>query len=255
VARQRLGQHFLHERGTIERLLRAIAPRAGEHIVEIGPGEGALTQPLLERVDRLTVVERDAGLAEALPQRIGARERLRVHHGDALAFDFAALAQGEHLRLVGNLPYTISTPLLFHLIDQRAAIMDMHFMLQREVVDRLAADPGSKVYGRLSVMAQAYCEIEPLFRVAPGAFRPPPAVDSAVARLTPRAEPLVAPALEARFAALVRAAFQARRKTLRNTLRSQLDTDAIAAAGLAPQQRPEQLLPSDFAALARQAGP
>ncbi len=255
MARQRLGQHFLHERGTIERLLRAIAPGEGDSIVEIGPGEGALTRPLLARVDHLTVVERDATLAEALPRRTGAGERLSVHCGDALAFDFAALAQGGRLRLVGNLPYSISTPLLFHLIDQRAAIADMHFMLQREVVDRLAARHGGKVYGRLSVMAQAFCEIESLFRVAPGAFRPPPAVESAVARLTPRDQALVPPELEPRFAALVRAAFQARRKTLRNTLRGQLDADAIAEAGLTPGQRPEQLHPSDFAALARRAGP
>jgi len=255
MARQRLGQHFLHERATIERLLAAIAPAWDDPIVEIGPGEGALTAPLLERAQRVTAIERDPALAAALAGRMELAERLDVRIGDALAFDFTELAGTGRLRLVGNLPYNISTPLLFHLIDQRGALADMHFMLQREVVERLATAPGSKVYGRLSVMVQAYCQTAALFRVAPGAFRPPPAVDSAVVRVTPRAQPLIEPALQARFAAIVAAAFQARRKTLRNTLRAQLDAEAIAAAGLDPGARPEQLAATDFAALARRAGP
>ncbi len=246
--RKRFGQHFLHERATIERIVAAVAPRTDERLVEIGPGEGALTWPLLAATDKLDAVEVDRDLAAAL--RAADHDGLTVHEGDVLTFDFAALAGGDRLRLVGNLPYNISTPLLFHLLAQRDAIADMHFMLQREVVDRLAAGPGSKTYGRLSVMVQAHCTVEPLFRIAPGAFRPPPAVESAVVRLRPLGTPAVAPAHEAAFATLVRQAFGARRKTLRNTLRPQLSAEAIAAAGIDPGARPETLSVADFVALA-----
>lgn len=246
--RKRFGQHFLHERATIDRIVASVSPQAGERVIEIGPGEGALTWPLLAAAGALDVVEVDRDLAAAL--RAEERAGLTVHEGDVLTFDFTALADHGPLRLVGNLPYNISTPLLFHLLAQREVITDMHFMLQREVVDRLAAAPGSKVYGRLSVMIQAHCAVEPLFRIAPGAFRPPPAVESAVVRLRPHPEPAVAPAHAAAFAQIVRLAFGARRKTLRNTLRAQLSAEAISTAGIDPQARPETLSVADFVALA-----
>jgi 16S rRNA (adenine1518-N6/adenine1519-N6)-dimethyltransferase len=255
VARKRFGQHFLHERHVVDRIVHAVAPRPGDRLVEIGPGEGALTAPLLAAAGALDAVEVDRDLAAALRARPDWPGRLTIHEADALRFDFAALAAGGRLRLVGNLPYNVSTPLLFHLLEQREAIADMHFMLQREVVDRIVAGPGSRTYGRLSVMVQAWCEAASLFRVAPGAFRPPPAVDSAVVRLTPRATPLVPPALEARFADLVARAFAARRKTLRNALRAVASPAAIEAAGLAPASRPESVPVEGFAALARAVEP
>lgn len=250
--RKRFGQHFLHDRGTVDRIVAAIAPARGQTIIEIGPGEGVLTEPLLAATGSLHAVELDRDLAAALHGRVEWSGRLCVHEADALRFDFAALAPaGDRVRVVGNLPYNISTPLLFHLLEQRAAIADMHFMLQREVVDRMAAGPGSGVYGRLSVMIQAWCAVTLLFRVAPGAFRPPPAVESAVVRLVPHARPLVDAAHAARFGEIVRRAFSVRRKTLRNGLRGYVDADAIAAAGIDPGTRPEQLRIEDFARLAR----
>lgn len=247
--RKRFGQHFLHERAVVERIIATIDPQPGDHLVEIGPGEGVLTRPLLAAAGRLEAVEIDRDLAAALGARDDWPGALTLHEADALAFDYAALATDRPLRLVGNLPYNISTPLLFHLLAQRQAIADMHFMLQREVVDRLAAAPGSKVYGRLSVMIQAYCAVTPLFRIAPGAFRPPPAVESAVVRLAPRA-PLVPPEHADTFAEIARLTFGARRKTLRNTLRARLSPAAISAAGIDPGARPETLPVSAFAALA-----
>lgn len=252
--RKRFGQHFLHERTTVARIVAAIGPRPGERIVEIGPGEGVLTEPLLAAAGRLDAVEIDRDLAAALRARGDWPGELVVHEGDALGFDFAALANGGRLRLAGNLPYGISTPLLFHLLAQRAAIADMHFMLQREVVDRLAAVPGTKAYGRLTVMVAAYCTVEPLFRIAAGAFRPPPAVESAFVRLVPRTEPAVPDEHAARFAELVRLAFGARRKTLRNALRGRLEPAAIEAAGVDPGARPDSLPVSAFARLAAVVG-
>lgn len=250
--RKRFGQHFLHDRGTVDRILAAVAPARGETVVEIGPGEGILTEPLLAATGRLHVVEVDRDLAATLRGRADWSDTLRVHEADALRFDFTALApECGRVRVVGNLPYNISTPLLFHLLDQRDAIADMHFMLQREVVDRMAAAPGSGVYGRLSVMIQAYCAVTRLFRVPPGAFRPPPAVESAVVRLVPHAQPLVDAAHAAHFGEIVRRAFSVRRKTLRNGLRGFVDTDTITAAGIDPGIRPEQLRVEDFARLAR----
>jgi 16S rRNA (adenine1518-N6/adenine1519-N6)-dimethyltransferase len=250
--RKRFGQHFLHDRGTVDRIIAAVAPMPGETIVEIGPGEGVLTEPLLAATGYLHVVEVDRDLAANLRGRVAWADRLRVHEADALRFDFASLAPADgRVRVVGNLPYNVSTPLLFHLLERRAAIADMHFMLQREVVQRMAAPPGSGTYGRLSVMIQAWCHVTTLFRVAPGAFRPPPAVESAVVRLVPREEPLVDAAHEERFGDIVRRAFSARRKTLRNALRGCLDADAIRAAGIDPGARPEQLEVADFARLAR----
>jgi len=250
-ARKRFGQHFLHDRGVIERIIAAIGPRPGDHLVEIGPGLGALTAPLLARHGALDVVELDRDVIPHLEQACAGKGELRVHNVDALKFDFSALAApGESLRVVGNLPYNISTPLIFHLLDDAAVIADMHFLLQKEVVDRLTAAPGGGDYGRLSVMVQYRCRAEGLFRVGPGAFSPPPKVDSAVVRLTPYAE-LPFPARdEQRLAELVNRAFSQRRKTLRNSLKQLLDAEAIAAAGIDPGERPEQVPVEGFVRLA-----
>jgi len=252
--RKRFGQHFLHDPGVIERIVAAIAPAPGERLVEIGPGQGALTRRLLEAAGRLDVIEIDRDLAAALRARADWPGELVVHEADVLRFDFRDLAGGRPLRIVGNLPYNISTPLLFHLLAQREAVRDMHFMLQREVVDRMIAGPGGGDYGRLSVMLQASCEATALFGVAPGAFRPRPAVESTVVRLVPRAESLVPPGRESAFAALVRDAFSARRKTLRNSLRPHLSARQIEAAGVDPGARPETLPVQAFVALAAQQG-
>lgn len=216
-------------------------------MVEIGPGQGALTAPLLERVDRLDAIEIDRDLASALARRFPA-ERLRVHVGDALAFDFCALGSG--LRIVGNLPYNISSPLLFHLAQQSGCLRDCHFMLQLEVVERMAAQPGGRTFGRLSVMVQYRFAVEKLFRVPAGAFRPAPKVESAVVRLAP--QPAGAPRArdDSAFAALVAGAFSQRRKTLRNALRPWLTEAKIAAAGVDPGVRPETLAVADFVRLA-----
>ncbi|RMD78965.1 MAG: 16S rRNA (adenine(1518)-N(6)/adenine(1519)-N(6))-dimethyltransferase RsmA, partial [Gammaproteobacteria bacterium] len=233
-------------------ILRAAAPGPRDHFLEIGPGEGALTRPLLERVGRLDAVELDRDLAARLEAELGADPRLRVLQGDALRLDLAALAgPGGRLRVIGNLPYNVSTPLLFHLLAQREHVADMLFMLQREVVDRLAAAPGSRTYGRLSVMAQLACRVEPLFRVPPGAFRPPPRVASRMVRLVPHPRPPVAVGDEAAFARVVSAAFGQRRKRLGNALRGLLDAEAIRAAGVDPGARAEALDLAAFAALAR----
>ena len=249
--RKRFGQNFLHDRGVIERIVAAIDPRPGQDIVEIGPGQGAITLPLLAACGRLQAVELDRDLLEPLRAAAAGAGELILHSRDALRLDFCALRRGdERLRIVGNLPYNISTPLLFHLLEQATCIADMHFMLQKEVVERMAAAAGSEAYGRLSVMLQYRCAVTPLFNIGPGAFRPPPKVESAFVRLVPRAVPPVAVRDEQRFAALVRQAFSQRRKTLRNTLKGMVDAEAIAAAGIDPQIRAEQL---DLAAFARLA--
>ena len=249
--RKRFGQHFLHDPGILRRIIAAIAPQPGQHIVEIGPGEGAMTLPLLREAGKLTAIELDRDLIEPLRDKARDIGELAIINADVLTVDFTAFAQGGTIRLVGNLPYNISTPILFHCLDHAAAIADMHFMLQKEVVDRMAAAPDSKTYGRLSVMLQLRCTVEPLLKVPPGAFRPPPKVDSAVVRLTP----LPASALpDVDFAAIgniVRAAFGQRRKTLSNALSGVLDARAIVAAGIDPRARAEQLPPTDFVALAQ----
>lgn len=249
--RKRLGQHFLHDRGVIERILAAIDPRPGQAMVEIGPGLGALTRPLLQRLGELHCVELDRDLLAQLQACCRDLGTLHVHQGDALSFDFGALAPGgSALRVVGNLPYNISTPLLFHLLADAHAIADMHFLLQREVVDRLTASPGSSDYGRLSVMVQYRCRARRLFRVGAGAFRPPPQVESAFVQLVPW-QPLPTPAAdEQALAAVVRRAFGQRRKTLRRSLRGALDAADIQAAGLDPGQRPERVPVAGFVALA-----
>lgn len=244
--RKRFGQHFLHDAGVVARLLTAIRPEPNDRLIEIGPGEGALTAPLLERVRRLEVIEIDRDLAARLRTAYPA-ERLVVHEADALSFDFGQLPEG--LRIVGNLPYNVSTPLLFHLAGFVDRVCDMHFMLQREVVERMVAQPSTPAYGRLSVMLQTRFRLAMLFRVAPGAFRPPPKVESAVVRLTPL-QPAARAAVDfERLSTLVAGAFSARRKKLKNAL--PLDAAGFAALGLDPNLRPENLSPDDYVRVAR----
>lgn len=253
IHKKQFGQHFLHDVRVVENIVRAIAPRAGERIVEIGPGDGALTLTLLHALGRLTVIELDRDLVPRLEKAAQGVGELTIVNADVLGVDFSALAEGSMLRVVGNLPYNISSPILFHCLDHVDAIADMHFMLQKEVVDRMAAAPGSKVYGRLSVMLQLACRVEPLLHVPPEAFRPPPKVESAVVRLLPRPQaqrPDVDPAL---LAHVVRAAFGQRRKTLANALHGVVDAPTIAAAGVDPRARAEQIAPEGFVALARAA--
>jgi len=249
-AKKHLGQHFLHERRVVEKIVLAIDPKPGDRLVEIGPGQGAITFPLLRAHGALTAIEFDRDLVAPLLHAAREFGELEIVPGDVLGVDFTALAAGGTIRLVGNLPYNLSSPILFHALDHAAAIRDMHFMLQKEVVDRMAAPPGSKVYGRLSVMLQAYCTVTPLFTVPPGAFRPPPKVESAVVRLVPRDPARIGIADPARFAQVVRAAFGQRRKTLRNALKGVLDDISIAAAGVRPDARAEQLAVADFVRLA-----
>ncbi len=252
-AKKSLGQHFLHDGGVIDKMLLAIDPKPGDRFVEIGPGQGALTFPLLDRHGALTAIEFDRDLLEPLTAAAKAHGELSLIHSDVMNVDFTELAAkqpGGQIRLVGNLPYNLSSPILFHALDHAAAVRDMHFMLQKEVVDRMAAPPGSKVYGRLSVMLQAYCGVTGLFKVPPGAFRPPPNVDSAVVRLVPKPAAEIGIDDRARFAAIVRAGFGQRRKTLRNALSSVCDVDALIAAGIDPQTRAEQLAVADFVRLA-----
>jgi 16S rRNA (adenine1518-N6/adenine1519-N6)-dimethyltransferase len=244
--RKRFGQHFLHDPEVLKRIVEAIAPARGDVLVEIGPGEGALTRLLLERVERMTAIEIDRDLAAALGREVPAG-RLSVICADALEFDYAAFPPG--FRVVGNLPYNISTPLLFHLAHSADRVRDMHFMLQREVVDRMVAAPSTPEYGRLSVMLQVRFAMRKLFNVAPGAFRPPPKVQSAVVRLTPLAAlPSCDPRL---FERIVREAFSARRKTLRNAL--PLAARDFETLGLDPRLRPENLSPADYVRITLQA--
>jgi 16S rRNA (adenine1518-N6/adenine1519-N6)-dimethyltransferase len=249
-AKKHLGQHFLHEQGIIRKIVQAVDPQPGDTLVEIGPGQGAITFPLLDRHGALTVIEFDRDLIAPLTAAAKPHGDLTIVQGDVLGVDFTALAAGREIRLVGNLPYNLSSPILFHALDHANAIRDMHFMLQKEVVDRMAAEPGSKVYGRLSVILQAYCRVVPLFKVPPGAFKPPPKVDSAVVRMVPRAAGEIAVQDRRRFEHVVRAAFGQRRKTLRNALNGVADTALIEAAGLRPDARAEQIDVAGFVRLA-----
>jgi 16S rRNA (adenine1518-N6/adenine1519-N6)-dimethyltransferase len=246
IARKRFGQHFLVDVALIDQIVRAIAPRPGQALVEIGPGLGALTQPLLERCGALTVVELDRDLAARWRQRPG----VTVVEADVLKVDFAALADaaGQPLRLVGNLPYNISTPILFHLLAVAPRVIDQHFMLQKEVVDRMAAAPGGKDFGRLSVMLQWRYTIEALFDVPPSAFDPPPRVDSAIVRMRPLATPPVLD--EARLQALVTVAFSQRRKLLRHTLGRWLAEQGFAGE-FDVQRRAEEVPVAEYVALAQ----
>ncbi len=245
-----LGQHFLTDRHYIDRIVLAVDPRPGDRLVEIGPGQGAITLPLLRKHGELTAIEFDRDLITPLMEASEGVGRLTIVHKDVLQVDFGKLAGEGKIRLLGNLPYNLSSPILFHALEHAHAIGDMVFMLQKEVVDRMAAGPGSKVYGRLSVMLQAYCEVTPLFVVPPGAFRPPPKVDSAVVRMVPLPAGRVRVADARRFADIVRAAFGQRRKTLRNALSGVCDEAQIAAAGLRPELRAEQVEVDGFIRLA-----
>jgi 16S rRNA (adenine1518-N6/adenine1519-N6)-dimethyltransferase len=252
-AKKRFGQHFLHDPGTIDRILRAIAPQQGDRLVEIGPGRGAITVPLLDAARALDVVEIDRDVVPELERRCKDHGELRVHLADALEFDFRALrGDGPRLRLVGNLPYNVSTPLLFHFLDQLDAVSDMHFMLQKEVVTRMAARPGGKEYGRLTVMLAPRVRVEPLFDIGTGAFSPPPKVVSTFFALRPHEQPPFDIGDANAYARVVAAAFAQRRKTLRNSLSGLLGPDRIAAAGVDATARPETLAPAQFAALARE---
>lgn len=246
-ARKRFGQHFLTDEGVVDAIVRAIAPSADDAMVEIGPGLSALTEPLLRAVTRLTVVELDRDLAARLRTRHD-ESRLRVVEGDALNVDFSAF--GPRLRIVGNLPYNISSPLLFHLLACADQVMDQHFMLQREVVDRMTAQPATSDYGRLSVMLQARYAMEKLFDVAPESFDPPPRVVSAVVRMVPLPASVVAPQYGAAFAAVVARAFSQRRKMLRRALgdwAGLMDWDGL---GIPATARAEELSVAQFARMA-----
>jgi 16S rRNA (adenine1518-N6/adenine1519-N6)-dimethyltransferase len=253
-ARKRFGQHFLHDPAVIARIVASIAPRPGQALVEIGPGPAALTAPLLHAAGALDAIEIDRDMAAALRERFANVAGFHLHEADALEFDWRALAllRGRKLRLVGNLPYNISTPLLFRLLEVADVIEDMTFMLQKEVVDRIVAPPGSRTYGRLGVMLTPRVVAERLFDIGPGAFQPPPRVWSAIVRMTIREDaPAWANAPE--FAAVVTAAFGQRRKTLRNALSPLLSATQIAAAGVDPGARAETLDSDQFGALAQAA--
>lgn len=253
-AKKQFGQHFLRERHYIDLIVHAVDPKPGERVAEIGPGLGAITRPLMEKLGRLTVIELDRDVIAPLIAKVAGLGELDVVLADVLSVDFTGIANGQPLRLVGNLPYNISSPILFHALAQRHAIQDMHFMLQKEVVERMAAAPGGKVYGRLSVMLQAYCRVEALFDVPPGAFTPPPKVDSAVVRLLPRAEADIGIHDHARFASLVKAAFAQRRKTLRNTLRDIATPEQMQANAIDPGARAEAIAVGDYVRLSNALG-
>ena len=248
--RKRFGQHFLHDPAILDRIVAALDPQPADRLVEIGPGRGALTRLLTNRAASLDVIEIDRDLAALLDSELGHPEGFTLHEADALEFDFAALAKarGGRLRIVGNLPYNISTPLLFHLLDYAANIEDMHIMLQREVAERIAAGPGDSAYGRLSIMLAPWVSVEWLLDVGPGAFQPPPRVWSAVIRLDVRPQPSFP--VSPHFAQVVSTAFAHRRKTLRNGLRELISLEQIQACGVDPGARPETLPPEAFNALA-----
>lgn len=252
-ARKRFGQNFLHDDRVIQRIIRAIAPRKNDVMVEIGPGQGALTEELLVGCDgHLQVVELDRDLIPILKVKFFNYPELHIHEADALKFDFGQLANDQPLRVVGNLPYNISTPLMFHLISYGTKIKDMHFMLQKEVVDRICASPGDSAFGRLSVMMQYYCDTENLFTVGPEAFNPAPKVDSAIVRLIPKTTiELPADNLE-HFSDVVRQSFGQRRKTLRNNLKGWIATEDIESLGIDPGLRPERISVEQFIKLSNQ---
>ena len=252
IPRKRFGQHFLVDEGIIHAIVNAINPKPGELLVEIGPGLGALTKPLLERIPHLHVVELDRDIIARLKKEYSS-ERLSIHEGDALKFDFGSL--GNHIRVCGNLPYNISSPLLFHLMDYSSTITDMTFMLQKEVVDRMVAEPSAPAYGRLSVMLQRRFHMEWLLDVPPEAFDPPPRVNSAVVRLIPKAPGSYPDLDEQRFAEIVAAAFSQRRKTLRNTLGKLIGEKAFIDNGIDPGLRAENLGVAEFEKLALHKNP
>ncbi len=246
--RKSLGQHFLHDQNIIAKIIAGIAPQADEHFVEIGPGRAALTQPLLERVARLDVIEIDRELAAALPQLLNS-PKLTVHSADALKFDFSQLGPGP-LRLAGNLPYNISTPLLFHILASSKLFRDVHVMLQKEVVTRMTAQPGGRDYGRLTVSLGARCRVESLFDIRPGSFTPPPKVHSSFVRLVPEAGRLASITDHKLFDQVVSMAFSQRRKQLGNSLRGLFSAAQLTALEVDPSRRAETLDVDTFVRLA-----
>lgn len=251
TARKRFGQNFLNDAYIIDQIVSVINPKNGENLVEIGPGLAALTEPVCELVDKLTVVELDRDLAARLRSHPFISNKLNIVESDALKFDFSELIQEDRpLRVFGNLPYNISTPLMFHLFSFAGAIQDMHFMLQKEVVNRLAASPGNKNYGRLTVMAQYYSQVIPVLHVPPSAFNPPPKVDSAVVRLIPHKQKPVTVTNEKTLNKVCAMAFNQRRKTIRNSLKELLNEDEISELNIKPELRAENLTLEQYAALA-----
>lgn len=249
-ARKRFGQNFLHDEFVINDIVDAINPQPGQNLIEIGPGLAALTEPVADRAERLTVVELDRDLADRLEQHPFLSSKLTVFRADALKTDFRQFAKEQPIRVFGNLPYNISTPLIFHLLEHLEVIEDMHFMLQKEVVERLAAEPNSKAYGRISVGIQQACQVEPVLMVPPGAFTPPPKVDSAVVRLVPYKEsPYPVKSREA-LHKICLIAFNQRRKTIRNNLKQLMSDEQIEALGIDPNARPETLSVADYCRLA-----
>ena len=250
-ARKRFGQHFLHDQNIIDLILRAINPLPGDNLVEIGPGQGALTYPLLQRCRDMIAIELDRDLVPVLQRESKRYGNLEVINADILEFNLASLGKDKKFRLLGNLPYNISTPLMFHVLESISQIEDMHFMVQKEVGLRIVAGPGNNNYGRLSVMLQYRCECQYLFDVGPGSFSPPPRVDSAVVRMTPLTKPVYDIGNEKIFSAIVQAAFGQRRKTISNSLRSRVSRESISACGIDPSLRAENLTIGDFAKLSR----
>lgn len=246
--RKRFGQNFLHDQNVINNILANLQIKPGDHWVEIGPGQGALTKPLLEKNITLDVIELDRDLVSHLRNQYKDKQNLTIHSADALKFDFSKLpAPQEKLRIVGNLPYNISTPLMFHLLETTGCIDDMLFMLQKEVVDRICAVPGSKKYGRLSIMMQYHCQAERLFDVYPESFEPAPQVMSAIIRLIPYTTPPVVVKDKAIFTQVVTQAFSQRRKTLRNSLKNLVDEKTFEFLGIDPNARAETISLKDFA--------
>jgi len=250
-ARKRFGQNFLQDTGMIRKIVRAITPTGKDHLVEIGPGMGAITELLLAENGQLDVIELDRDLIPGLRVKFFNYPEFTIHEADALKFDFAQLRKtDEKLRIVGNLPYNISTPLIFHLLSFQGLIHDMHFMLQKEVVERLAAKPVTGEWGRLSVMAQYYCDIEKLFLVPPECFKPQPKVESAIVRMTPKQQPTHQALDEKILGETLRLAFAQRRKTLRNNMKGYVTAEQLEALNLDPQRRPETLSLEEFVKLA-----
>jgi len=247
-ARKRFGQHFLTAPEIIEQIVSAIEPQSGDVIVEIGPGRAAITDPLSILSPALHAIEFDRDLVGQLERRFNSRDNVHIHEADALSFDYASL--GDRIRLVGNLPYNISTPLLFHLVAFRDVIVDMHFMLQKEVVDRICATPGNKNFGRLTIMLGCRMEAVSLFDVPPGAFSPPPRVLSSVVRMRPLPAGTYDARDDERLEAIVKLAFSRRRKTLRNALNGMAEPQDLDAIGLDAGLRPEQVSIDDWVALA-----
>lgn len=248
-ARKRFGQNFLHDQNVIHTIVMAIAPKPSDTVIEIGPGLGALTLPILHKAQQLTAIELDRDIIPKLAAKCMSVGKLNIIEADVLNVDFSALANNKKLRIIGNLPYNISTPLLFHLMQFHTHIQDMHFMLQKEVVVRIAARSGTKAYGRLSVMMQFYCHVEPLFIVPPDAFSPAPKVDSMVVRLRPKPQLSLSGQNIEHLSQLVRMAFSQRRKTLANNLKGIMAKETIMACGIDPSRRAETLLLEEFVSL------